>query len=242
MRLLSILAAGCVTLAAVALAQQPAPPSQPAQSPTTQSGSPMTPGFKPAIVVYRIDLNPTGSIFAMNEPVLEGDTYVFKSLPERAETRLQKSKVKQVVRWTTDVEKEVVWQIDVEPSGSYLAREEPMKKGKNWVVKAFKQGQLVSIPQSDVKKVTRLNGKEAYRAELKELGLVVLEGETTEAGFKPDAPGNPSGGAPAGAPPQGAQQPGNWTYQGQPGATDAYAPAGGTVAKPGDVPMAPTPR
>ncbi len=180
-------------------------------------------------------------MFAMNEPVLEGDFWVFRALPERTEMRLPKAKVKSVARWSTDYSKEVVWQVEVFPSGSYLARDEPVKKGKNWIAHAWKQGQLVTMPQADVKKITRLTGAEAFKAEQLALGLIVLEGESMTSGFKGgNAPVNtaPTSEAPAqGSNPAG---PGNWTYQGQPGASDAYAPAGGTVAKPGDVPMAPT--
>ena len=199
------------------------------------------PAQEARIVVYRIDLVPTGRMFAMNEPVLQGDTYVFRSLPEREETRLPKSKVKSVTRWSTDYSKEVVWQVElVGSSGIHLTRDEPVKKGKNWVAHGWKQGQLYSVPQSDVKRITRLTGAEAFKAEQLALGVIVLEGESTTAGFKGgNAAVNtaPASGSPAAQPGTG----GNWTYQGRPGASDAYAPAGGTVSKPGDVPMAPTP-
>jgi hypothetical protein len=209
---------------------------QPAGAPPASTGA-----IQPAIIVYRIDLDPTGTVFAMNEPVLEGDTYTFRSLPERLETRLPKSKVKAVKRWSTDVEKEVVWQVELAGSGKYLIRDEPVKKGKNYVLTTWKNGTLMSAREEDVLGIQRLTGREAWKAEMTALGVVVLKGETTEAGFRPDAPGQP-GAAPAGSNPPGAQGPGNWTYQGQPGASDAYAPGSGQVQKPGDVPMAPTPR
>ncbi len=233
MRLLGASLAVFVSCSFALQAQQPAaPPSGPAPIPT------------PAFIIYRIDLSPTGTMFADNEPVLEGDTYVFRSLPDRAVTRLPKSKVKTVARWSTDPEKEVLWKIDVLPEGSLYSGDEPVKKGSNWIAHGWKQGQLYSLPQADVAKITKLTGRDAYRTKMKELGLVVLEGESTTPGFKGgNAPVNarPASGAqaPAGSP---AGSGGNWTYQGQPGASDAYAPAGGTVAKPGDVPMAPTPR
>ena len=221
---------GLFSLSSVAHAQQ--------AGSTTSAAAPVP---TPAIIVYRIELVPTGSMFAMNEPVLEGDFWVFRALPERTEMRLPKAKVKSVGRWSTDYSKEVVWQVEVFPSGSYLARDEPVKKGKNWIAHAWKQGQLVTMPQADVRKITRLTGAEAFKAEQLALGLIVLEGESMTSGFKG---GNaPVNAAPASeAPAQGGNPagPGNWTYQGQPGASDAYAPAGGTVAKPGDVPMAPT--
>jgi hypothetical protein len=199
------------------------------------------PGQEPRIIVYRIDLVPTGSMFAMNEPVLDGDAYVFRALPERTEVRLPKVKVKSVARWSTDYSKEVVWRVELAGSaGMHLARSEPVKKGKNWVAYIFKNGTLVSVPETDVVKITRLTGAEAFKAEQLALGLIVLEGESMSPGFKGgNAPVNV---APASGAPAPATTSGNWTYEGQPGATDAYAPGGGTVARPGDVPMAPTPR
>lgn len=222
-----------VSFAAALQGQQPAAPAAAA------------PAAEPRIIVYRIDLVPNGSMFAMNEPVLDGDSYVFRALPERTEMRLPKVKVKSVARWSTDYSKEVVWRVELAGlAGVHLARNEPVKKGKNWVAYTWKNNTLVSVPETDVVKITRLTGAEAFKAEQLALGLVVLEGESMTPGFKGgNAPVNvaPSSGtqAPGGSP---AGPGGNWTYQGQPGATDAYAPAGGTVAKPGDVPMMPTPR
>ena len=201
------------------------------------------PAKEPRIIVYKIELVPTGFMFAMNEPVLDGDSYVFRSLPERTEMKLPKVKVKSVARWSTDYSKEVVWQVDLAgTSGMHLARNEPEKKGKNWVAYTWKNNTLVSVPETDVVKITRLTGAEAFKAEQLALGLVVLEGESMTPGFKGgNAPVNvPAAGAPASA--GNPTGPGNWTYQGQPGASDAYAPGNATVAKPGDTPMAPTPR
>jgi len=200
---------------------------------------------EPRIIVYKIELVPTGFMFAMNEPVLDGDHYVFRSLPERTEVALPKVKVKSVARWSTDYSKEVVWQVDLAgTSGTHLARNEPVKKGKNWVAYTWKNNTLVSVPETDVVKITRLTGPAAFKAEQLALGLVVLEGESMTPGFKGgNAPVNaaPASGAeaPAGNAPASG---GNWTYQGQPGASDAYAPGNATVARPGDTPMAPTPR
>ena len=201
------------------------------------------PAKEPRIIVYKIELVPTGFMFAMNEPVLDGDYYVFRSLLERTEMKLPKLKVKSVARWSTDYSKEVVWRVELAGlAGMHLARNEPVKKGKNWVAYTWKNNTLVSVPESDVVKITRLTGAEAFKAEQLALGLIVLEGESFTAGFKGgNAPVNvaPASGSPA---PGDPTAPGNWTYQGQPGAYDAYAPSGGTVAKPGDTPMVPTPR
>jgi hypothetical protein len=220
--------AGAVVLAAALQAQQPQQLQQPQQ----------TKGPEPPITVYRIDLVPTGFAFAMNEPVLEGDVYVFRSLPDRTLERVPKSKVKTVTRWSTDYSKEVVFQVEFVPTGSVLVREEPVKKGRNYVLKTWRQGTLLSMQEGDVRKITRLTGFDAFKAEMTELGVVVLKGETTDAGFK-NTGGSPAPGAASGSAP--STNSGNWTYQGTPGASDAYAPGNATVARPGDTPMAPKP-
>ena len=215
-----------------------------AQGPQAGTGSPATPTplGPPPIIVYRIELVPTGFMFAMNEPVLNGDLYVFRALPERTEMTLPKVKVKSVARWSTDYTKEVVWQVDLAgTSGVHLARNEPVKKGKNWVAYTWKNNTLVSVPETDVVKISRLTGRDAFRAEQLALGLIVLEGESMESGFKGgNAPVNVPAPPPPAPAPEGSPD-GNWVPQGVPGATDGYRPAGGTVARPGDTPMAPRP-
>ena len=175
MRVLVACAAVFVSLSSAAQGQQPG---------TASPASP-TPLGPPPIIVYRIDLVPNGSMFAANEPVLDGDNWVFIALPEKTEMRLPKVKVKSVGRWSTDYSKEVVWQVDLAgTSGVHLARNEPVKKGKNWVAYTWKNKTLVSVPETDVVKITRLTGREAFKAEQLALGLVVLEGESMTSGFK----------------------------------------------------------
>src|SRR5450631_4248056 len=193
------------------------------QQPAAPGSASAAPAAEPRIIVYRIDLAPTGFMFAMNEPVLDGDYYVFRSLPDRTEEKLPKVKVKSVARWSTDYAKEVVWQVDLAgTTGIHLARNEPVKKGKNYIGYTWKNNTLMSVPETDVVKITRLTGAEAFKAEQLALGLIVLAGETPP-GFRQDGGGTAASGAPAtsaAAPKTG----GNWTYQGQPGASDAYAP------------------
>lgn len=237
-------AAGAVVLAAALQAQQTpqsqqSPPTQ--QPPQTQGQQPrgqQAQAPEPPITIYRVDLVPTGIAFAMNEPTLEGDTWVFRSLPDKTLERVPKAKVKSVSRWSTDYSKEVVFQVEFVPTGSVLVREEPVKKGRTYVLTTWRQGALLSMQEADVRKINRLTGFEAFKAEMTELGVVVLKGETTDAGFKATAD-NPAPGAASSQNPAG--KPGNWTYQGVPGASDAYAPGNATVTKPGDTPMAPQP-
>lgn len=214
----------------------PAAAQQPAQQPT--------PAQKPPIVIFRIDLVPAGSVFAMNEPVLEGDVYVFRSLPERTLERLPKARVKQIVQRSKDFDKEVIWQVELQPSGRILTYQEPVLKGRSYNVRAWKGDTLVSVRVEDVKKISKLTGLDAYRAEEEDLGVRLIEGEipagagtgTARSSAPPAAPGQPAPGAQPG--PQG-----NWVYQGQPGVTDAYAPPNAVVDQPGGVPKAPpTPR
>ena len=242
-------AAGAVVLAAALNAQQPQPAQQaqqpqqpqPAQQARTEgAGGPQAGNFIPPITIYRVDLIPAGFGFAMEEPKLEGDVWVFRSLPDKTLERVPKARVKSVSRWSTDYSKEVVYQVELLPTGSVLTREEPVKKGRAYVITTWRQGQLLSVQETDVKKISRLTGFPAFKAEMTELGVVVLEETTTHAGFKHTAdeaaPRTASPGAPSTQPGQG-----NWTYTGAPGASDAYAPGNATVAKPGDTPMMPQP-
>ena len=230
MRYRAALLAGSFFLSANLQGQQP----QPALKSAPASEAP--------IVVYKIELLPTGTGFAMEEPKLEGDVYVFRTLPERTVSRLPKSKVKRISRWSSDLRKEVLWQVDLNPTGRMLSSKEPVKKGAGYVVTDFKQGTVMSVRETDVKKITRLTGLDAFKAQLEETGAAKLSGELPEgagtgtirgATADPGAAGEPAG--------TQTGDPGNWVYQGKPGVTDAYAPPNAVQERPGDVPKAATP-
>jgi hypothetical protein len=226
MRFTAALAAGLLAFSPDLQGQQPQPVLQ------------STPASEAPIVVYKIELLPTGYGFAMEEPKLEGDVYVFRTLPERTVSRLPKSKVKKISRWSSDLKKEVLWQVELNPTGRMLSSKEPVKKGAGYVVTDFKQGTVMSVRETDVRKITRLTGLDAFKAQLEETGATKLSGELPEGagtgtirgatGAAPAAPA--SAGAPAGS--------GNWTYHGQPGVSDAYAPPSAVQSQPGDVPKA----
>ncbi len=237
MRIRTGILAWLVVLPAALNAQQPAPPAAAPQKPAAQQA----PAYQP-IVIYRIDLNPTGSAFSIDEPKLVDDRWVFHSLPDRTLERVPKERIKAITRRSRDFDKEVVWRVEFVPNGQMLLSEEPVKKGANYLLKPWKGGTLVSIAQAEVKTITRVTGMDAFRAEEEELGVKLLEGEAHFRHDIPDAPpAGPGPGAPAAAAPGGKPAQGNWTYQGQPGASDAYAPASGTQARPGDTPKAPEP-
>jgi hypothetical protein len=223
MRHLVALVAGLLLCSPVLGAQKPRPQA--------------TPAPEPPVVVYRIDLNPTGTRFARNEPKLEGDVYVFHSLPERTLSRLPKERVKKISRRSNDMQKEVLWQIDLEPSGRILSSTEPVKKGSGYVLTEFKQGTLMSVRETQVRKITRLAGLDAFRAEFEETGAALLPGELPPGAGTGAARGASPG--PVAAPTPGAKEgPGNWSYEGKPGVTDAWAPPSAVQERPGDVPKA----
>lgn len=227
MRYGAALLAGMLVLSADVRGQQ--------QPPVLQSAPPS----EAPIVVYKIELLPTGFGFAMEEPKLEGNVYVFRTLPERTISRLPKERVKKISRWSSDLSKEVIWQVELKPTGRMLASKEPVKKGAGYVITEFKQGTVISIRETEVKQITRLTGLDAFKAQLEETGAAKLSGE-----LPPDAGGatirGAAGNAPAaaGAAAPAAGTPGNWTYQGQPGVSDAYAPPSAVQERPGDVPKA----
>ena len=210
--------------------QQPVP-----QQPVPQQ----TPIPEAPNVIYQVDLEPTGTGFAMGKPVQEGDVWVMTTLPDRTVTRVPTARVKKISRWSSDLNMESIWQIDLVPTGVMLSREEPVKKGALYTVKAFKGGTLASLREADVKKITHLTGIDAFKAQQKALGAVLITtgpppgpggGTVHELGGSPGSPASAQGTSGGNS---------NWIYQGVPGASDAYAPGNATVARPGDTPMMP---
>lgn len=229
-----------LVLAAAAHAQQPAAPA-----PSPQPAAPPPAAPEPPFTIHQIDLEPTGMAFSLDKPRLEGDYWVFTSIPDRQLTRVKKERVKKITVRSHDISKEVAWQVELLPTGTVLAKDEPKQKSGGYTLTTWKTGTLMSIRKTEVKSVTKLVGLDAFKAQQKELGTFVLEGELPEnAGQARVHGGSPApGGAPApGAAGQGQGQ-GNWTYQGKPGVTDAYAPPNAVQSRPGDVPKAaPTPK
>ena len=223
-------------LAAGAQAQQPQSQQPPAQHPVgmqAQSEEPLD--------IYQIDLVPSGSGFALTKPVLEGDVYVFKVWPDRSTVRLPKSKVKSIVPRTKDVSNEVLYQIDLAPSGQMVARDNPTLKGTTYLFHTWREGTLMSLRQTDVKKITRVAGLDAFKIHLQQLGAKAIGDLPMQGGSSSQGAGAPSTAAQAPAAPGQSQTPSNWIYQGVPGVTDAWAPPSAVVSSPGDVPKAPEP-
>lgn len=226
-----------LVLATGAPAEEPAaaPRAQPA---LTQQAPPPT----PPINIHQIDLNPTGTAFSIDKPRLEGDQWVFTILPEKTVTRVKKDRVKKITQRSHDLSKEVVWQLELNPTGTLLAKEEPKEKSGGYTLTTWKEGRLTSVRKADVKSVRKLVGLDAFRAEQLELGSFLLSGELPEGAGTGTVRGGSTGSE--AAPASGGTQPGQgtWTYQGKPGVTDAYAPPSAVQSRPGDVPKAPTPK
>ncbi len=219
--------------------QAQSPPAQSAAAgPTGQAKPPQSTAQRP-LEIYRIDLVPSGTAYAMNKPVLQGDVYVFQSWPEKATTRLLKVRVGKITQWTKDLNQEVVYQVDLVPTGRMISRDEPVPKGNTLLFHTYKDGKLVSLRKSDVLRVLRLTGVAAFRGEQEALGATMI-GDLPMEGGDAQVISTPAD-APVGTAPRAPTPPGNWIYQGVPGVTDAYAPAQATVASPGDVPKAPEP-
>lgn len=214
-------------------------PSTPAPRPTPVVGS-QAPAPEPPLEIWQFDLDPSGQAFSLGKPVLEGDVYVFKAWPERTTVRLSRTKVKKVTQRTKDIRQEVVYQVDLVPTGRVIARDNPVLKGKTYVLKTWRDGTLMSLRTEDVKAITRVTGIPAFKIQQEErggarIGDLPMEGGGTVTILPGGEPAAPAPGQPDGQ--------GNWLYQGEPGVTDAYAPPSAVVASPGDVPKAaPTPQ
>ena len=183
--------------------------------------------------LYQVDLVPTGTGFAVTRPVLQGDVWVFQVWPDRSTVRLAQSKVKKITPRTKDLQNEVAYRIDLAPSGEMFSRDNPVLKGTTYTFHRWQGGNLMSLRQADVKKITRLTPAEIFQAHLKyfgpkPVGNLPMEGGTAVMPAQPEPPAQGSTGAAE-----------NWIYYGAPGVDDAWAPGSAVVAYPGDVPKAP---
>jgi hypothetical protein len=207
---------------------------------SAQGQQAQAPAAKPAeaaglFELYQVDLVPTGTGFAVTKPVLQGDVWVFQVWPDRSIVRLAQSKVKKITPRTKQLQSEVAYRIDLAPSGEIFSRDNPALKGRTYTFHRWRGGDLMSLRQTDVKKITRLTPAEIFQAHLqyfgpKPIGNLPMEGGTVVMPAEPAAPAEGATGAAE-----------NWIYYGTPGVDDAWAPGSAVVASPGDVPKAPPP-
>jgi len=112
------------------------------------------------------------------------------------------------------------------------------------VFHTWREGKLFSVRTTDVQKITRVAGLDAFKIHLQQLGAkaignVAMEGGGTVQVIPAGPPAGSEGSAPAPAAGEAPIRPGNWIYDGIPGATTAWAPPSAVVASPGDVPKMP---
>jgi hypothetical protein len=197
--------------------------------------------------LFRLELVPSGAMIALNEPTLTDAGYTFRAWPDGAPTTLKSTRVRKVTRLTGGAP-EPVYQIDLNPSGTILARDNPTLKGSSYVFHAWRDGAFMSVRKADVVNIALLTGNAAYRAKQEEegaalignlamqgtgrvtvIGTLGMEGGSSQAGANNANTVGRSGinGAPVG----------NWSYQGTPGTSDAYGPANATMS--GGVPTMP---
>lgn len=211
-----------------------------------QAGTAPTPAAA-LLEIYQIDLVPTGFGFAFGKPRLEENVYVMTVWPDRATVRVPKERVAKITPRTKELSEFTVYRIDLVPTGRMVARENPTLKNKTYVFTTWRDGNVMSLRQQDVRAVTKVTGLEAFKLQQEEKGAKLIANLPMEGGgqvlvLPGDAPAAPDPGAPSGAG-AGATAPGNWIFDGVPGLTDAFAPPSAVVSSPGDVPRAaPTPR
>jgi hypothetical protein len=190
---------------------------------------------------------PTGFGFAFGKPRLEENVYVMTVWPDRATVRVPKERVAKITPRTKELSEFTVYRIDLVPSGRMVARENPTLKNKTYVFTTWRDGNVMSLRQQDVRAVTKVTGLDAFKIQQEEKGAKLIANLPMEGGGQvlvlpgdaPAAPPDPGPPADGG----GAAAPGNWIFYGTPGVTDAFAPPSAVVSSPGDVPRAaPTPR
>jgi hypothetical protein len=196
---------------------------------------------KPSL--YKIDLVPSGSMVALGAPVVVGQNYAFSAWPDAGFTQIPQARVKRITQlagWAA----ETVYRIDLLPSGTVIAKDNPTLKGNTWVFHAFRGGSLTSLRKSDVRGIRPITGDEAFWIEQQMAGEVTIGGPLAmEGGGQVVVVGTPPQAPSAQAGPQnlsqinGAPTYGNWQYQGTPGTSDAYGPANANMS--GGVPTMP---
>jgi hypothetical protein len=194
---------------------------------------------KPSL--YKIE-GVSATMVALGAPVIVGTNYAFAAWPDGAYTQIPQARVKRITQlagWAA----ETAYRIDLVPSGTVIAKDNPTLKGNTWVFHRYRGGNLTSLRKSDVKGIRPVTGDEAFWIEQQMLGEVNINGPLAmEGASQVVVVGTPPQGPSSQAGPQSLSQVngapvGNWQYQGTPGTSDAYGPANATMS--GGVPTMP---
>jgi len=203
--------------------------------------------------MYKLELQAKGTsatAISLDQPNLIAGRYVFHAWPDGAFTSIPQAAVVKLTR-LTGKNNDTIYKIELNPTGTLIARDAPVLKGATYVFHNRLGGNLMSVRESDVRQITMLSGDEAFWViqglegessidnlalrgtnRIVEIGTPSARNNTAQAG-----PGNLSdmNAGPAGI--SGANPYGNWTYQGTPGVSDAWSPANATMR--GGVPTMP---
>ncbi len=196
--------------------------------------------------MYKIKLNPSGSMVSLDKPALVGGKYVFHAWPNGEQTALRQAMVLAITQLTGPTQ-DTIYQIELTPSGTMTARDNPTLKGNTYVFHDWRDGTLMSLRQSDVRKITPLTGDKAFWVEQglmgeKKIGNFAMQGTNSvvEIGTPPASGGSSQagptnanavghrGGTGSNSGISGAPA-GNWQYEGTPGTADAWGPANATM-------------
>lgn len=199
--------------------------------------------------MYKIQLNPSGAMVSLEEPKLENKKYVFRAWPDGGQTHLKQGLVRNITQLTGG-RRDTIYQIELVPLGTITARDIPTLKGNIYLFHGWRDGNLMSLRQADMRTVTVLTGDEAFWVEqglmgetkvsslsmqgmnkVVEIGTPSSQASSTQAGARNLNTLATNGysrisGAPAG-------------NEGQPGVSNAWGPANATVNSPGGFPRMP---
>jgi hypothetical protein len=191
--------------------------------------------------MFKVQLNPTGTMIALDQPVLTNGHYLFHAWPDGEQTALRQAAVLKVVPLTSAAQS-TVYRIALNPKGSLLAKDMPVLRTDGlYVFHAWRGAELMSLRESDVRKITKLTGDDAFWAierangETPIGGTLAMQGtsQVVSIGAPPEthtAQAGASSLSSVGTPGiSGANPYGNWSYQGTPGVSDAWSPANATM-------------
>ena len=193
--------------------------------------------------MFKVQLNPTGTMISLDQPVLMNGHYVFHAWPDGEQTALRQVSVLKIVPLTGRGQS-TVYRVSLIPSGSLLARDMPVLRTDGlYVFHAWRGAELMSLREADVRQVTKLTGDDAFWAIERANGETSIGGTLAMQGTSHVvAIGTPPEAHTAQAGPtslstlnnrnpgiSGANPYGNWSYQGTPGVSDAWSPANATM-------------
>lgn len=109
--------------------------------------------------MFKVELVPTGAMFAMTEPTLNGDVYVFRAWPDGAAKSLRPSRIRTITRVPTY---DTLYKVDLIPSGAITAKDQPTLVGNTYVFHSWRDGTYMSVRKSDTRRISALTGDKAF--------------------------------------------------------------------------------